>query len=221
MTRHSIQLKAILFDLDGTLIDSAECDILIMKRIIQEDLGFDPDPEDLKRYNAMSSSSVMEEIAPDRIKELIQKYATYLEEMRGRIRLFPGIESMLSRFKHADFKLAVITAQNRIELDVTRRYINLEPWIDVWVSLDDVQQAKPHPAPVIEALRLLNIAARHAIMIGDTPYDLQAGRKAGTLTGAALWGSMQPRALRSLNPDFVFEKPQQLDVLLKPKRPPR
>jgi beta-phosphoglucomutase-like phosphatase (HAD superfamily) len=59
MTRHSIQLKAILFDLDGTLINSAECDILIMKRIIQEDLGFEPDPEDLKRYNAMSSSSVM------------------------------------------------------------------------------------------------------------------------------------------------------------------
>jgi pyrophosphatase PpaX len=109
--------------------------------------------------------------------------------------------------------MAVVTLQTRSELQQTRRHVPLDDLIEVWIALDDTERPKPDPQPVEAALRLLGIAPEDALMIGDTAADLLAGRGAGLLTGAALWGSLERDSLLGLDPDYVFRKPREMEHL--------
>lgn len=207
-------LRAVLFDLDGTLRDSESADIKAMRRVFTEDLGLEVSDQQLAGYIGVASREVLERVAPQRVEELLSIWLSYHLELLDETRLFPGILETLRGLAEAGLRLAVVTGQNRLELAASRQNVALDGLIDVWVCADDVPVPKPHPASVQLALEALGCPPGQAVMIGDTRFDMEAGRRAGTRLGAALWGIRDPAPLLEFQPDFIFEAPQQMKDLL-------
>lgn len=212
-------LGAVLFDLDGTLLDSERVDLLSMTRLFRDDLGLDVGEEYVSQYRSIPSREVLGQVAPDRVEELLAAWLGYQEELLDEAQLFPGVLECMQALSKADLGLGVVTGQSKAELKVTRRHIAVDGLIDVWVSSDDAPFSKPHPAPLFVALETLGCPAGQAVMIGDTSFDMEAGRRAGTLLGAALWGVRDPTLLLAYEPDYVFEHPQQMTSLCLTQRP--
>ena len=207
-------LRAVLFDLDGTLFDSEHMELRAMSRLFRADIGRDMAEEEIATYIGVASRDVLEQLAPDRVEELLAIWLNYQAELRNETRLFPGILEALNSLAGSRLRVGVVTGQNRSELDATRRHIEIDDLIEVWICADDTPFAKPHPAPVCLALDALGCSPDQAIMVGDTRFDMEAGRKAGTLLGVALWGVSDPSPLFAYEPEFFFEDPQQMASLL-------
>ena len=211
-------LRAVLFDLDGTLLDSERVDLLSMTRLFRDDLGLDVDEEDVSKYRSIPSREVLGQVAPDRAEELLAAWLRYHEELLDEAQLFPGVLESIQALSKANLGLGVVTGQSKVELNATRCHIAMDGLIDVWVSSDDAHFSKPHPAPVLVALDALGCSPNRAIMIGDTTFDMEAGRRAGTSLGAALWGVRDSALLLAYEPDYVFEHPQQMTSLCLTQR---
>lgn len=207
-------VRAVLFDLDGTLLDSEHRDILAMSRLFHADLGLEMDDKEVSAYIGIPSREVLEQLAPDRVEELLDVWLAYQKELLQDARLFPGILETLHSLSQSKLGMGVVTGQNKAELAATRRHVAIDALIDVWISADDAPFAKPHPAPVRLALDALDCLPGQAIMIGDTRFDMEAGHKAGTLLGVPLWGVRDPAPLLTYQPDFIFEHPRQMEDLL-------
>jgi pyrophosphatase PpaX len=199
-------LEVILFDLDGTLYDSANLDRQSLQKVLEVDLGWEEGRYDIDDYLGVPSQEVLERIAPLRVDELLSNWLQYQDELREQTHLFPQVRPTLKVIKDSGVKMGVVTSQNTSELDATRPHIELDDLIQVWVSASDTENPKPHPEPVLKALKMLACRPKSAIFIGDSVSDIQAGRAAGTRVAAALWGLGKPEELISLNPDFVLDR---------------
>jgi len=205
--------STVLFDLDGTLLDSEQINTCVVERMYKETLQRTPDPDDLNRYRTLSTEAILQEIAPESAEHLLTIWPQYFHEYKHLLSLYPGIPELLAVLKELKVKMGVVTLQNRNEVAATRKLVDFKDWIDTWVAVDEVEHPKPHPAPVLEALRRLNTEPQEAIIIGDSVTDLMAGKQAGVRTGAALWGCFQPDALLQQDPDFIFKKPEEVTRL--------
>lgn len=191
-----------------------------MRRLFCDDVGLEMDEEEIAEYIGVPSREVLEQLTPDRVEELLAVWLDYQGEFLVNSQLFPGVLETLQSLSQSGLGLGVVTGQNKPELEATRRHIGIDALIDVWVSADDASFPKPHPAPVRLALATLGCPPDQAVMIGDTRFDMEAGRGAGTLLGAALWGVRDAASLLEYQPEFFFEVPQQMeDVLLGVQKP--
>ncbi|MBN1264692.1 MAG: HAD-IA family hydrolase [Anaerolineales bacterium] len=207
----------ILFDLDGTLLDSEQINAMVVQRMYREVLERDPDPDELEQSRTLSTEDILAELAPKDMDFLMHIWPQYYKEYGHLLSLYPEIPQLLSTLKEQGFKTGVVTLQNRAEVAATRDLVDLDPWIDTWVAVDDSTHPKPHSAPIWKALSNLDASPDQTIMIGDSATDIIAGQRAGVLTGAALWGCFQPELLLQQNPDYVFKEPPEVERLCQKK----
>ena len=201
------RLQSVLLDLDGTLLQSDVFDVLTMDRLLREALGLELPEAEIRRFLGRSSRDILSELSPGRVEPLLARLAELGEELRHLSQPFPGI---LEKLKQAGLRLGVVTSQNRRELAASRRHAGLDGLIDVWIAADDVPRPKPASDPIIAALAALRTAPAAAVMVGDTRFDIEAGRAAGTLTAAACWGASDPEALSAQKPDYLLAEPEDL-----------
>jgi pyrophosphatase PpaX len=211
-------LQAILFDLDGTLLDSRAQDEEQIRLLLTDILQLPAGPEDIAHYYGMPSQEILQQVAPDRVNELMPKLEDLQRQTENLTMVFPGIKTVVKKLAQAKFSLGVVTSKTRQELIISRTAYDLPEQIEVWVAADDVVKPKPDPAPVLKALNLLGCSPAEAVMIGDTHFDMQAGRSAGTMIGSALWGQVDNGKLASFKPEFMFKSPQEMEQLLKWKK---
>jgi pyrophosphatase PpaX len=211
-------LRAVLLDLDGTILDSQAQDEEMIRRLMADVLGQEPDEARVRELFGVSSRNILEALAPDRVDELLPAMLDIQKSLDGMSRVFLEIPPVLRTLARAGMSLGVVTSQSRAELAESQRTHSLPSEIEVWVTADDAAKPKPDPQPVLYALDLLGISPGQAIMVGDTRFDMQAGKAAGTLVGAALWGTNHTEELLRQSPDLVFQSPLEMEKLLRWKR---
>jgi pyrophosphatase PpaX len=211
--------RAVLFDLDGTLIDSIGL-ILASYHHTLAAHGFPPVTD--AEWLAGVGTPLRVQLArfaptPEAMDRMVQTYRTYnLGHHDALVRAYEGVPALVRRIRAAGYRTAVVTSKN---VEGTRRGLavaGLEAEIEVLVCADTVTHPKPHPEPVLQAMERLGTGPAETLFIGDSIHDLNSGRAAGARTGAVLWGPFDRAALEPGQPDHWLERPDDLATLLFP-----
>lgn len=196
--------RGILFDLDGTLVDSLDLILSSYRHTMHEHLGRVPPDEDWLRTMGTPLKAQLAAFAasPEQAEAMFHTYVSHNEENAARlIRSFPGMRDGVEAIHRAGFRLAVVTSKLRDNALRELRSCELDGYFPTLISASDVERPKPHPEPVLAALRALDLPPADALFVGDSLYDLAAGRAAGVRTAAALWGPFDRDRLREGRPD--------------------
>ena len=207
-------IRAVLYDFDGTLADSTELIMRCYRHTMTHHLGTCPPDEDWLSGFGMTLESQIGRFARSDA-EAAGMLDTYREVQDGLhdslLTPFPGAAETVAELRRRGVALAIVTSKHRRSAMRGMELCGIVPHFDVVVTPEDVTHPKPHPEPVLVALRRLGVAPEEALFVGDSPHDVAAGRAAGTRTAAVLWGPFPRAALEAAGPDALLEA--QADVL--------
>ena len=212
--------RAILFDLDGTLADTAP-DLAAAVNLLRTARGLAPTAYDILRPTASAGARGMIGasfgVTPDdaRFQELRDGFlANYAAAMAVHSSLFPGVVELLAGIEAAGLRWGVVTNKPARFTDPLLPQIGLGHAACV-VSGDTTAHAKPHPAPLLEAAARLGLAPEQCWYVGDDLRDIQAGRAAAMPTIAAGWGYCGPVEPQAWQADHLLLQPLEILALLR------
>lgn len=210
-----LSVDAVLFDLDGTLVDSFSLIAESFTYAVRKVLARDPTPEELRREWGAPLRTRAAAVAPGHVDELVAAYEKYYDRLqKDALRPFPGVRGMLLALRRSGLRLGVVTSKRRERTLTTLRAVALHSLFDCIVTDDDVPRPKPSPDPIHRALEQLATLPPRALMVGDAPFDLMAARAAGVRTVAAMWGTRDPEKLLALQPDYVATEPSDVVAIV-------
>jgi pyrophosphatase PpaX len=209
------EIKGLLFDLDGTLIDTVDLIVTSARHATKAVLG-EALPDDVLRHNiGVPLRAQMGEYAPGHVDELLAAYREYNERVHDDlIREYPGTDQALAALQGAGYRMGVVTSKARAVAVRGVEYFGLERFLEFVVAYEDTSIHKPQGEPVMEGARRLGLSARQCMYVGDSPHDMVAGRAAGVLTVAATWGPFPERVLEP-KPDYALRSLSELMRLLQ------
>jgi pyrophosphatase PpaX len=211
-----MRFPVVLFDFDGTVIDSGAIIIASMRHATKTVLGRDIPDEELGR--AVGGSGLVEQmrlIDAQLVDELVACYREHNEPLHAELAECAGMTDVLTELKEEGRKLGVVTAKRRETVKLAFSYLPLEHFFDVVVGSDDTERHKPDPQPLAHALDLLGADRGDAVYIGDSPFDIRAAKAAGMHSVAVTWGGIHPRErLEAEHPDAVVDNPAELLAVL-------
>jgi pyrophosphatase PpaX len=194
---------AVLFDLDGTLLDSIELIVQSYTHTVTTHLGGPVDREGLLATIGLPLGPILEALAPGQGALLLETYRAYMSEHHDRLtRLFPGVAETLRALRTRGYQLGIVTSKSRASARLAFDLFALETLVDVTVCFDEVSRPKPAPDPLLAAAARLGVAPAACLYVGDTPHDMQAAQSAGMCAVAAPWGAGTHAALLAAAPDL-------------------
>jgi pyrophosphatase PpaX len=210
-------LPALLFDLDGTLIDSIELILGSARYAFDGFAGRAPTDEEWRAGIGRPLQTVLREYAPDDIEaqRLFTRYREYQLEHHDRlVRAYAGVVDTLREFAEAGHPMALVTSKSDWMAVKALVHVGLEQLIPVVVGCDTCVNHKPHPEPVERALALLGVSPSNAVFVGDSPHDVQSGLAAGVVTVGVTWGAFDRHELQEAGADVVIDRIEELPEIL-------
>jgi phosphoglycolate phosphatase/pyrophosphatase PpaX len=220
--RVGVSLKAIILDMDGTIVSSLpviyHCENEISMKYLKTTLTL----EDViakfgppaRTIIANMTNSLSEEL---RNRAVSDYYECYSKNVARKGLVFPGITRLLQRIRSSPVHTALVTGVEKAMMEYTLNPFDLSKFFETCISADDVSNSKPDPEGINLALSRIRASARQSIYIGDSPSDIIAGKRAGVLTGAALWSPENRGDPTTEHPDYEFRSVQQLSEFFFPK----
>lgn len=225
------QKQLLMFDFDGTLIDSV-ADLTAAVNVMMQHLGRDPYPLDIIKTWIGNGASMLvkralsgdiqvdESLSASEIKEAERLFLAAYEALDcSQTIAYPDVTSGLNQLHHSGFTLALVTNK---PIRFVPKIINHFGWSPLFSNLiggDSLPQKKPDAAPLLHTCQTLNIDPKNAVMIGDSINDILAGKNAGIDTIGLSYGYNYGQDIRDCNPNFAFDDFQTLtDFLLQQKQ---
>jgi pyrophosphatase PpaX len=199
-------LEAVLLDFDGTIVDTTDLIYQSMRHATRKVLGREMSREALMANVGQPLPRQMELFDREKVQELLRTYSLFNEEHHDAlIREFPAVEASLARLYDEGLGLAVVTSKRRPSVLMTLdSFPGLRAIMDVFVTMEDTAEHKPHPAPLLKGLELLgNVPPEKAAYVGDAPFDVAAARAAGVVSVAVSWGAFTEDVLRAARADHL------------------
>ncbi|WP_100401723.1 pyrophosphatase PpaX [Bacillus sp. FJAT-42315] len=208
-------ITTLLFDLDGTLINTNELIIASFLHTLDHYFPNQYQREDVYPFMGPTLVETFSSIDPERVDEMVNRYRTYnLAKHDELVTEFEGVYDTIRTLKENGYKLAIVSTKMRDTVIKGLKLTGLYGFFEVIVALDDVTEPKPDPEPLQKALAALGSTAEEAMMIGDNYHDIEGGHNAGTLTAGVAWSVKGKEFLQTFNPDYMLETmPELLDIL--------
>lgn len=205
------RFDAILFDLDGTLLDSIGLILESYRHTLEaHGLPARTDEDVLSGLGTPLEAQFRRWVGDDGpVAALVETYIAHNLEVHDRfVKPYPGVTELVRRLDGTP--LAVVTSKRRRGTEMGLRALGLEDAFAVLVCADDVERPKPHPEPVHRALRFLGADPARTVFVGDAVHDVESGKAAGVRTAAVTWGAGAREALTRSAPDTVSDDAAEL-----------
>ncbi|MFL6256208.1 MAG: HAD family hydrolase [Pyrinomonadaceae bacterium] len=209
-------MKAVIFDVDGTLVDSVD----LHARAWQEALAHFGKHFDFERVRYQIGKGGDQLMPVFLTQAELDEFGDALEEYRGelfkreylsRIKAFPKVRELFERVKREGLQIALASSAKADELKTYQKLANIEDLVEEETSSDDAEKSKPHPDIFEAALsRLDDTRPSEAVVVGDTPYDAEAAGKAGLQTIGFLSGGFPEADLRAAGCATIYRDPADL-----------
>jgi pyrophosphatase PpaX len=197
--------QAVLFDLDGTLLDTLDMILASFRHATKKVLGEEADEARVRAFIGIPLFDQMKDLDADRADELLVEYRAHNSSIHDdMIKYFEGTHETLDELKARGLRLAVVTSKRNVLAERGLSCFDLLKDFELVVGSDDTTSHKPGPEPLLFAAERLGVPIDACVYVGDSPYDMRAARAAGATAIAALWG-MFPR-------DSLLEAGAQYEV---------
>lgn len=204
---------AVLFDIDGTLVDSNYLHVHAWQRAFS-DQGFVVESWRIHRRIGMDGSALVDELVPGITEEAAgrakQLNSRYYQELTGLLRPLPGALQLLDLVAAMGLQVVLATSAPEDELAVLRKVLDREDIVSAVTSSGDVDTAKPEPGIVEVALNRANVSADRAVFVGDSVWDVRAALRAGVSCICLESGGSDRRLLEAEGAVSVFTDPHEL-----------
>lgn len=198
-------LQAVLFDLDGTLIDTIAMILASMRYTTERVLGEPLPDEELLRNVGVPLAVQMREFSEEHADELLRVYREHNAAVHDElIREYEGTEAALVELRRRGFRLGIVTSKLNAIAHRGLDCFGLGEYFDFVIGADDVHIHKPDPHPLLEAARRLDLDPASCAYVGDAPHDMLAAKAAGMIAIAATWGAHTADRVLEGHPDYVI-----------------
>ncbi len=212
-----MRFPIVLFDLDGTLIDSGPIILASMQHAVRTVLGREIPPEELgMTIGGQGIVAQMQAIDSERADDLLAAYKVHNDGLHGTLEAFDELLALLPDLRAQGRRLGIVTAKRHRTVGLALdRFPALADAFDVVVGFEDTERHKPDPEPVQLAVEKLGGVPAEAAYVGDSPFDIGAAKAAGVFAVAVGWGGIHPdERLLAEEPDAFVSTPEELlDVL--------
>jgi pyrophosphatase PpaX len=207
-----MRFPVVLFDLDGTVIDSGAIILASMRHAAKEVLGTEvPDEELMAAVGGPGLEAQMHALAPDRVEELVSVYRAHNEPLHDGLACCAGIDDVLVRLKDEGRRLGIVTAKRRKTVELAFDQVPIAHLFETVVGGDETERHKPDPEPLFLALERLGAGADDAAYVGDAPFDIKAAKTAGLFSVGVTWGGIHARErLEAEEPDALVGTAEEL-----------
>ena len=208
---------AILFDLDGTLIDSIGLLLACMRHAFEGRSRAPTDAEWIATLGTPLRKQLAAYIDTDEeIDAVTSKYRTFQRERHDQHTAdYPGVRETLAELHRRGHPMGVVTSKSNEMMDRGLRWLGALEMMQTRIGMNSCEIHKPDPFPVRLALQELGYEPHEALFIGDSPHDINAGNGAGVISVAALWGPFTRQELEPSEPRYFLERIEDLPALVE------
>jgi pyrophosphatase PpaX len=205
-----MRFPVVLFDLDGTVVDSGAIILASMRHAAETVVGGDWEDADLmKAVGGPGLEAQMVALDPNRVDELVRVYRAHNEPLHETLECCAGMEDVLTTLKDRGHRLGIVTAKRRLTVDLAFARLPIEHLFETVVGGDETARHKPDPEPLLLALDRLGASPQEAVYVGDSPFDMEAARAAGIHAVGVSWGRIHT-ADKLTDADVVIHSAEEL-----------
>lgn len=213
-----LRYELIVFDWDGTLMDSAST-IVVAIQLACRDLAIaEPDDATARRVIGLGLHDALAQAVPElpseRYRELAERYRHHYLSRDHELALFEGTAAMVSELHVRGHTLAIATGKSRHGLDRALAQSGMKPWFHASRCVDECH-SKPDPEMLLDLMQLFGVGPKRTLMIGDTTHDLQMARNAGVAAVAVSYGAHPIELLLAEEPTAYVDSTAQLAQWLR------
>ena len=207
-----LRFPVVLFDLDGTVVDSAAIILASMRHATREVLGREYGDEELMHsVGGPGLDAQMAAFAPDRVDELVRVYRSHNEPLHDELVACRGMDDALVRLVADGHRLGIVTAKRRATAELAFERVPVGHLFETIVGGDDTERQKPDPEPLLLAAERMGADPAETAYVGDSPFDIRAAKAAGMHAIGVTWGRIHDRArLEAEEPDALVDSPEEL-----------
>ena len=201
--------KHLVFDIDGTLMDTVQLHMESLRALLKELTGKDVPEEELTFTFGIPGLDSLTQLGISDVETALEKWVSYYQVVAERLslKLFPGIRGVLGQLHRSDVKLGIITSKLRVEYDTQFLDLGIADWFETVITSSDTPKGKPYPDPMYAYLEKTGADKEEVLYFGDTVYDMDCARSAGVDQALVLWGCLAPDGIEAT---YRLKKPEDI-----------
>ena len=202
----------VLFDLDGTLIDSGAMILASFRHATRSVLQREySDAELLAAVGGATLREQMHALDPERTEELVESYREHNSPLHAELQPCAGVLDLLERLTDEGRRLGIVTSKRSTTVEMAFEVLPLRDYFEAVITTEQTERHKPHPEPLLLACERLGADPDDAAYVGDAPFDVAAAKAAGLGAIAVTWGGIHSRGrLEREEPDAIVESTDEL-----------
>ncbi|WP_249029536.1 HAD family hydrolase [Tannockella kyphosi] len=199
--------KAIIYDIDGTVLDTLKMNMVPLKKIIEEELGQTWTYQEVLKYASYPGMKVMEELQIENKEEVYTRWVEYVNNYPDKAQIYPGMLEVFQALQ-GNVVQAVMTSKKRAQYQIDMVEQGYDDYISVSIVSEDTKLHKPDPQPILACIQALGLPKEEVIYIGDAYSDYLCCHKAGVDFGLALWGAIDKEGMEDST--YLLENPTDI-----------
>lgn len=203
--------KGLLFDFDGTLLDTNNLIIETFYEVIEPKFPGKYSKKDMESFIGPSLMDTFMSVDANNAQALVDEYIEWNRLHHDElVEEFDDVAEVLTGLKEAGIRLAIVSTKRQEALLRGLNILGVADLFELIIGNDDVRNTKPHPEPVLLALQRMNLEKHEVVMIGDNSHDIEGGQNAGVHTAGVEWSLKGAAYLEQLNPTYMLRTMKDL-----------